>query len=186
MRNQYNSLTMSILVDKDSVTLSHNKEFMLPLMIFLPAFLGMILTLYTLPALLKWLLVFFFLASLSGLIAHLKNFIKGEDVFVWKVDHTGFYFQALRTNFLSLKPPLFQPWPNIAKVFYVKKYITLDHELDTVTLKNSILIFTADSPEAKILQYPHSQKIGADLFKVIQALAPQDSVFESLKSYNDA
>jgi len=186
MRNQYNSLTMSILADKDSITLSHNKEFMLPFMLFFPAFFGMILYMYTFPALLKWVLVFFFLASLSGLIAHVRNFIKGEDVFVWKVDQSGFYFQAMRTNLLSLKPPLFQPWSNIVKVFYVKNYITLDHELDTVTLKNSILIFTTDQPEAKALQYPQSKNIAADLFKVIQALAPQDSVFESLESYHDA
>jgi len=176
---------MSTLIEKDSVTLAHNKEFMLPLMVFLPTFLGMILSLYTFPALLKWVLVFFFLASLSGLIAHLKNFIKGEDIFVWKVDQSGFYFQAMQTNLLSLKPPLFQPWSNIVKVFYVKNYITLDNELDTVTLKNSILVFTTDNPKAKILQYPRPKKIGADLFKVIQALAPQDSIFELLESYND-
>jgi len=185
MGNKYSSLTMSILIDKDSVTLAHNKEFMLPFMVFLPTFLGMILNLYTFPALLKWVLVFFFIASLSGLVAHLKSFIKGEDIFIWKVDPTGFYFQATHTNLLSLKPPLFQPWSNIEKILYVKNYITLDNDLDTVTLKNSILVFTADSPKAKMLQYPRPKKIGADLFKVIQALAPRDSVFELLESYHD-
>jgi hypothetical protein len=178
---------MSVLVDNDSVTVSNNKEFMFPLMLFIPSLLGMLLYLYSFPALLKWVLIFFFVAFLSGLIAHLNSFLNGEDMFLWKVDRFGFYFQAQRTNLFSLKTPVPHPWSKIIKVLYVKKYTTLDHELDSITIKNTILLFGISSKGTpKILEYPCPGKIGFELFKVMKALAPYNTVFESLEKYNDS
>ncbi|NOQ64785.1 MAG: hypothetical protein GQ582_09765 [Methyloprofundus sp.] len=176
---------MNIIVSNDSVSVSYNKEFMLPIMIFMPSLFAMILYQYTPPNLFKWVLVIFFIASLSGLIAHLTCFMKGKDVFLWKVDRFGFYFQAQRTHLLSLKPPIPHPWSKVAKVLYVKKYITLDHEMDSVSLKNIIIIVNKHTAQTKILD-TLSPKISFDLFKVMQALSPNSTAFESLEEYNDS
>ncbi len=177
---------MSVLVDTQSVTVSYNKEFMLPFMLFFPSLFGMMLYFYTFPSLLKWVLIFFFVACLQGLIAHLKTFFKGGDVFLWRVNQDGFYFQAKRTNLFSLKPATFYSWPEIIKVSYVKKYITLDSDLNKVTIKNVVLLFLAGRKEPTTLDFPHSKKVSYELFKVINALAPQNTDFELLEKYNDS
>lgn len=186
MSNKYTSLTMNILVDEESITVCYNKEFMFPLMVFMPSLLAMILYLYTLPELLKWVLIFFFAALLSGLVAHLRNFIKGEDVFLWRVDHSGFFFQANRTNFFTLKPPVFYSWSKIKQILYVEKYTTLDQESDRVTIKKVLLLFSTESAQPKTLECPHRKKVGFELFNAMNALSSKGTAFEFLEKYDDS
>jgi len=176
---------MSALVDNKNVTVFYNKEFALPLTLFFPSLLGMLLYRYTFPSLFKWILIFLFAMCLLGLIAHLKTFLKGEDVFLWRVNQDGFYFQANRTNLFSLKSPVFYSWSNVIKVYYVNKYITLGTDSDKVIIKNAILLFLTGKVGPVVLEFPHSKKVNYDLFKVINAFSPKDTVFESLEEYND-
>jgi len=185
MNNKFSSLTMNVLVINKSVTVSYNKEFSLFFTIFPPSLLGMLLYLYTFPSLLKWVLIFLFIMCLLGLTAHLKTLLKGEDLFLWRVNQDGFYFPANRTNLFSLKSPISYSWSNVIKILYVNKYITSGTDSDKVTIKNAVLLFLAGREGPKILEFPHSKKLNYDLFKVINALAPQNTVFELLEEYND-
>ena len=176
---------MKALVDNKSVTVFYNKEFALPLTLFFPSLFGMLLYQYTFPSLLKWFLIFLFIMCLLGLIAHLKSLLKGEDVFLWRVNQDGFYFRANRTNLFSLKAPVFYSWSNVIKLYYVNKYITIGTYSDKVTIKNTVLLFLSGKVESVILEFPHSKKVNYDLFKVINVLAPENTDFESLEEYND-
>ncbi len=109
---------MSVTVNNDSVVVSYNKEFMFCNDDF-----------YTFTARYALIFIFFssitrmganifFMASLSALIAHLKTFFKGEDVFLCKVERVGCYFQARQTHLLSLKAPFFNAWLTIIKVLF--------------------------------------------------------------------
>ena len=177
MNNKFSSLTMSVLVDNKSVSVFYNKEFLFPFALFFPSLFGMLLYLYTFPILLKWILIFLFVACLLGLTAHLQTFLKGEDIFLWRVNQSGFYFRANRTNLLSLKPPVFYAWSNVIKVYYVSRYITSGTDSDKVTIKNAILLFLTGKVEPIILEFPHSKKLNYDLFSVINALSSKISLY---------
>lgn len=185
-QKKYSSLTMRILVGRDGITVSYLNAFMLPIMIVLLSSLAMLLYQFKLPEPLKWVVVFFLVGLLSGLVAHLTAFSKGEGVLIWRVDRTGFFFPAKRTNILSLKPPLFQAWSTISKVLYVDRYFTWDCEGDRITLKNKILLFRVGAEIPKILEFPDGKQLGFELLKVLRALAPPATVVESLAEYDNS
>lgn len=180
---------MNMVVAKDSITVAYDSEFILALMLFTPSLLGIVL--YHIyagnflpPSFFTGVLVFFFVALISGLVAHTKTFLSGSDIFLWKVDHSGFYFQASRTNLFSLKKPTAYAWKKTTKVLYIKEFTTLDSDLDKMVYKDVILVFGhLPKNRYKMLSYPG--EIGFELFEVMRGLAPYDNIFESVDNYSD-
>lgn len=178
---------MSIVVEKDSITVADDAMFILTLVLVGIGIFGIVLYhIYSRDfsphIAFTGVFVFFFLSFISSLLAHFKIFLSGEDIFRWKVDRSGFYFQASRTHLFSLKKPVKHPWSNTIKVLHIKKFTAQDSDLDTVVYKDVILVFGLLSANRhKMLPYPG--KIGLELFTVMRELASNQAIFEAVDSY---